>query len=445
MVKLVQLIVYFLFTCIVQAQFGSQNVIDDEVYAITKIVTNDLNNDGFQDIVVSQNEFNNNNISYFLNTGGTAFDTQQILTTNVTQPQTVATGDLNGDGWNDIVASSNYDGNTIFWFENDNGIFLQEVILSNASIFVEDIELNDIDNDNDLDIVVLGHNEIVIFYNDGLGNFTEVITEGNDEYYAFSVADLDNDGFDDIVIGSGEVMIFMNNNGSFSTHDIARSNTISNDFFCFLVKTADLNDDGNIDLILDLNANTTISWLENTGNGFFGTEIVVENTLQCNSLSVADFNQDGHQDIFAVLNQEGEAVWYENDGLGNFSTKQIITTTSTADAKETATADINNDGLKDVIWDYPLSFHLNQNPLHTKTSNANEVSIYPNPVQNSFTINSNNNYKIDIINYLAQHIYSDIDIYEGENHLNLHLKPQIYFINFKEKDQTVFTKKLIKQ
>jgi hypothetical protein len=71
---------------------------DSNTYGITQIVTTDLNQNGFQYIIISQKYHNNHKISYFLNSGSQSFGTQTILTMNVNTPESIAAGDLNGDG-----------------------------------------------------------------------------------------------------------------------------------------------------------------------------------------------------------------------------------------------------------------------------------------------------------------------------------------------------------
>src|SRR5690554_7495919 len=66
-----------------QTRFGSQQIIDSTAYGVTKIVTADIDNDGFLDIITSQKYSNNNTISSSLNSASSTFASQIILTTNV--------------------------------------------------------------------------------------------------------------------------------------------------------------------------------------------------------------------------------------------------------------------------------------------------------------------------------------------------------------------------
>lgn len=189
MTNVITVIAFLALTFDSYAQFGNQHIIDSEVFGVTKLIANDINNDGAKDIITSQKYFDNHKISLFLNTGEKDFDSQQILTSDVIQPK-VAVGDLNNDGWLDIAGTSFSQGNAVYWYENNEGTFSKKAILNEDLVTPEDIEVVDIDNDGDMDIVVLGHTNIAIYYNDNSGNFTETIIPNNDfEYYAFSISD----------------------------------------------------------------------------------------------------------------------------------------------------------------------------------------------------------------------------------------------------------------
>jgi hypothetical protein len=429
----------------VKAQFGSQQIIDGDVFGITKIITTDLNNNGFQDIITSQKYFNNHKVSYFLNTGGESFGPQIILTTNVTTPEGVSAGDLNGDGWADIVGISQ-NSNSVYWFPNDNGSFPTEVSLDTGLIMPEAVEIVDINNNGRLDIVVLDHINIVIYYNDGTGNFTkETIPNDEFEYYTFTIADLDGDGFKDIIIGSNDVLVYMNDNGQFTTHDVPRSTSIVNTGFCFMIHTADLNGNGIADLIIDGNTNSEIRWYANDGNGFFSLMQTIDNTLQCKSLSTADFTNDGDLDVFAALFQEGEVAWYENTGKGVFGNKQLVSTGIIANTVATATADLNNDGLPDLVWAHPLSFQLNTKPLSLNYPEiAPSISVYPNPVQDFLTIESSQSGSLTVFNTHGKTLIYNHAIEIGINKLQIPPNPQVYFLKFTSPEGIV-VKRVVKE
>ncbi len=440
------LIFFTLYLCFsVKAQFGPQQIIDADVYGISKIITADLNNDGFPDIITSQKYFNNHRISYFLNTGQASFEPQNILTTNVITPEGVASGDLDGDGWTDIVGISQVS-NSVYWFPNNNGSFPLEIPLDSTLIMPEDVEIVDIDNDGHPDIVVLDHTNIVIYYNDGSANFTKV-TVPNDqfEYYAFAVTDIDGDGFHDIVIGSGEALVYMNVNGQFSTHDVARTASVVNPGLIFLVHAADLDGDGNMDLIIDGNGNSDIRWYANDGNGFFSFMQTIENTHQCKSLSTADFDNDGDMDVFAALFQEGEVGWYENTGQGIFNSQQLVSNGTPPNTIATATADLNNDGAIDVIWAHPFSFQLNTHTLSVNNYGSSlAIHVYPNPVRDNLKVEASIPASLTIFDVMGKTLMDNYPIEKGVSELVLPPARQVYYLRFTSANGVV-VKRVVKE
>jgi hypothetical protein len=442
-------LLFFLVFCpgfLVRAQFGPQQILDPNVY-VSKIVTADLDNNGFPDIITSRKEFNNSKISLYLNSGSANFAPEAVLTANVNDPEGIAAGDLDGNGWNDIVAIS-YNPNKLIWFPNTSGVFSTEILLDTNMVFPEDVEIVDMDNDGNLDIVVLGHVNIIIHYNNGNSTFTKTTVPNNQfEYYAFSIADLDGDGFKDIVIGSSEVLVYMNDNGSFTSHDIARSNSIVNPGLCFMAHTADLDGNGSMDLVIDGNANSEINWHANDGNGFFTLMQTIENTAQCESVSTADFNNDGSLDLFASLLQEGEVVWYSNNGQGVFGSKQWISDGNAPSTVVTATADLNNDGNTDVIWAHPFSFNLNNHPmgLESHLNPGISIKVSPNPFEGQLFIHAQEQSILNVFDLQGRLLYQNIPIEAGICNFSKTLPPQqVYFFEFTTPSRTI-VKKIVKK
>ena len=60
----------------------------------------------------------------------------------------------------------------------------------------------------------------------------------------------------------------------------------------------------------------------------FGNQQIIQETLTANATDVhaADLDNDGDMDMLSASQYDYKIVWYENDGNGNFETQQIITT-----------------------------------------------------------------------------------------------------------------------
>ena len=118
------------------------------------------------------------------------------------------------------------------------------------------------------------------------------------------------------------------------------------------VRTADLNDDNNIDVLSASYHDDTVAWYENNGDGTFSDQKVVSSRVnEAKPLDTADLNGDGHTDILAASPADGWIGWYENDGTGNFGDKLSIDG-ATDGVKSLHASDLDLDGDADVVACY---------------------------------------------------------------------------------------------
>ncbi|MDP2687967.1 MAG: T9SS type A sorting domain-containing protein [Aequorivita sp.] len=212
----------------------------------------------------------------------------------------------------------------------------------------------DIDSDGDKDILTNAYDadKIVWFENlDGQGTFSEprIITSNIDYPVDITVADIDNDGNLDViaVLGLNDRVSWFENIdglGNFSQEKLIRNLPFSR-----TVEAKDIDGDGDIDIV-SVN-DLKVIWLENMdGLGTFGPEKIVANyTYLTYSLNVNDLDADGDMDILMADNGRHTVTWYKNtDGQGIFGPEIIIS--SEAYYTNTAiTSDIDKDGDLDVV------------------------------------------------------------------------------------------------
>lgn len=263
----------------------------------------DLNNDGYLDIVFSNaydSTYNTNSIIYY-GIGNRMFttDPRQSLPTQYGSGNSIA--DLNGDGFLDIVFSNSYDGNNwslnsvIYWGSvyGFSGTNKTELPTQGAV----DNTIADLNGDGFLDIIFCNSRygtglnvsyKSVIYWGSASGfsidNKTELPTS-----FAFgcSVADLDGDGYLDIVFSNhrndvsydvdsiiywGSASGFsINNKTEFPTHGATGNALI------------DLNGDGHLDIVFDnhedgtpdntsVNIDSYIFWGNGSRNFLFNNE-----------------------------------------------------------------------------------------------------------------------------------------------------------------------------
>lgn len=401
--------------------FNPEKVITLNAFGAKHIIADDLNGDGFLDIISTSKD--DNKVAWYKNIGGTSNFTNQITISRIVQdPQTIFAADLDGDMDIDILSVSS-DDNKVAWYENING----NGLFGNQKVITENVTRNtsapsafptDIDNDGDIDIIAsipIDNNsttKLVWFENvEGKGDFkTEhLITEKIESYFHYPFInsyDLDMDGDMDIVYQDSNTQSIvwyenMDGKGSFNT-----SKNISGSGSNALFTGSDLDSDGDID-ILTSDSRYKIKWFENTdGKGSFATEHSFS-ADETGSVHSADIDGDNDMDIIAVSPNgygDNSVSWYENiDGKGNFNTEHSISTVRIW-GESIFPCDIDGDGDIDVLT---ASGHSSINGTLAWYENINGKGVFSEQQIISETDNQS----------IGKHVYAaDID---GDNDLDI--------------------------
>ncbi|HRI29230.1 MAG TPA: FG-GAP-like repeat-containing protein, partial [Chitinophagales bacterium] len=190
------------------------------------------------------------------------------------------------------------------------------------------------------------------YENDGAGNFgaQQIITTATNGINSVFAADLDGDGDIDVLSASAyddKIAWFENDGvGNFGSQQIIAS--VLNGICA--VYAADLDGDGDLDVLS--NSQHQIVWFENDGVGNFGAQQIIFLSFIGCSVFIEDMDLDGDIDITA--RSSGKLVWFENDGLGNFSMKQ--TNLSYDDNATYYAVDLDSDDDIDIIRTTNLVF-----------------------------------------------------------------------------------------
>jgi hypothetical protein len=173
-----------------------------------------------------------------------------------------------------------------------------------------------------------------------------------------SVADLNNDGLPDLIVGVGnnstplQVEIFLaDKSGNYSlASKISLPSGVS-----LLCKPTDLNGDKKIDLVcpgltMPSGNGIVLAYLGN-GDGTFQAPIstVVGPLNQSSTITAAaDMNGDGHVDLVVALGSTSFNYIYMllGDGAGHFAVSKFLGDVATGNA---TIADVNNDGIPDLL------------------------------------------------------------------------------------------------
>ena len=180
----------------------------------------------------------------------------------------------------------------------------------------------DLDNDGDLDVAgsILEDNQMVWWRNEG--GYPIVWTKfviGYNFYQAFSVytADLDNDGDQDVIgaAGAGDEIAWWSNNGGnpiqWTKHTIRSGYDFAHEVYAH-----DLDEDGDMDVFgASTNLNLISWWRNEGGNPVQWTEQTIGASFDgAKSVRVADLDEDGDNDVIGACLNGNKVNWWRNDG-----------------------------------------------------------------------------------------------------------------------------------
>lgn len=273
--------------------------------------------------------------------------------------------DLDGDGDLDAIAGL-YSDFRVVWYPNvdGQGNFGEQQIVADIGIYGQQVFGGDVDGDGDNDVLWTSSGKLFWSENlDGQGNFGTpvLIYENINGIRDMNVSDLNNDGHLDIIVGwniDNIVQWFDNADG---TGAFASPQTItSNVNIPTSVFAADLDGDQDNDVLSTSWTDNRIAWYKNTnGQGSFGAQMnLATNATGAYDVHAADLDGDGDKDVIGAYAAVDKIVWYKNqNGLGSFGTAQTIATGLDYPAWVFA-VDLDLDGDLDVVCSSGLDDRL---------------------------------------------------------------------------------------
>jgi hypothetical protein len=302
-------------------------------------VAGDFNNDGFQDLVVADQ----NSIGFFIDTyfgnGDGTFKT--VFPNHAVVPAVlIITGIFNRSQLLDIAASDGI-ANTAILMNNKGSFFLpHQVFRSPINLYSSPIlglAVGDFNGDGKLDLIATG-SSANIYLGNGDGTFAGPEPINNASKFGNgnpAVGDFNGDGKLDLVVPTtyGLDVLLGNGDGTFQS-----PKTYSTTYLAFSVSVADVNGDGKLDLITD-----GMDVFLGNGDGTFTKGAAINLNNNGNFLSnpfIGDFNGDGKLDVavgFWLLLGNGDGTFRNPVQVANDNATTL------------AVGDFNNDGKLDLV------------------------------------------------------------------------------------------------
>ena len=291
------------------------------------ITAADFDGDGWIDVATANDAYIvcNNTVSVLLNRGSTGimgFHPADIYTLDPCTSE-IDSGDLDGDGFPDLVVAHSTNRFTIMMNDGAGAFVPSEVkpgVIAGSIPINPTVHLADIDLDNDVDIFFsnehtggVANGSIGLWRNDGVGGF-----------------------------GVGEELSFQWDNGGGIN-----------------IETADVTGDGWPDIMCATGHYNNWFLFKSQGNGTFNTPDRLRAGHAPWSIEAPDIDQDGDLDIMVLANLSLEACVYLNPGDGSFVQPPTIEMTSpniTAFGTNLETGDIDADGDFDIVIGFRSDF-----------------------------------------------------------------------------------------
>jgi hypothetical protein len=318
-----------------------------------------LNSDSIPDVAGTEANLNEIAIATFDFSAGyelTYYDSGDV-------PEATAVGDVNGDGSSDVVVA-NFGSEDVTILLNDGTGTFTEPTYSPVALppgsRPNAVAIGETSHDGVPEIVTAnsGSDTVSVLQRDA-GGYTATDIPVGDAPIALAIADMDGDGNVGIITanqGSGDVSILLSD-GAGGFQEDPRSPIAVGPAVASLA-AGDLNDDANPDLVVGNEQSKDVTVLLNDGSG--GLTEAANSPFSVygehpRSVAIADMNGDGEQDIVSANQATSDVSVLLGGGNGEFQAATGSPFPTGAEPVELVVTDFFLDGVPDLITVSPTT------------------------------------------------------------------------------------------
>jgi len=383
-------------------KFSEPNITGDTGFGHSVACAGDVNGDGYDDVLVGANYYNNERGRAYLYYGGPDMDADaDLIMTGDTQESDFAcsvagAGDVNGDGYADIIIGANSAGTAYLYLGGANPDNIADVVMSQRDepYFGDCVSgAGDVNGDGYCDVMIVipggrhyrdGYLEneytgyVYLYYGgQAMDNIADVVLAGETpgDNYAGSIAgvgDVNGDGYADVLVGAyyinnytGRMYLYYGNPNMDATADVVFYGKQENSYFgATLTGAGDVNNDGYDDILVGAykdNSDKGHAYIYYGGTAMDNTvDIMLSaqsdfNYFGSDVAGAGDVNNDGYDDILigacfsftegraylyygsAHIDNNADIVFTEDKKLNYFCNGTIA-----------GVGDVNDDGYADI-------------------------------------------------------------------------------------------------
>jgi hypothetical protein len=318
------------------------------------VAVGDFNHDGRSDVVVTSGQSVGNGTLYiFLQSASGTLQSPASYTTGY-RPDTLAVADLNDDGWDDVVVAQ-FGGDISVYLQEADGTLTAAIIYSTNSEQANAITTGDFNNDGRQDVAVsfFGSGHVGLFYQGSNGSLLPMTTTPTRPtgFNDMATGDFNHDGWADFVQSHGAagvsgpaLSLFVQQvGGGFVRTDMGSDNPADH------LDAADINHDGWDDIAVTHLGSPALSlYLQGVEGTFTLTQ---HQTANPGTFAIGDINLDGRNDLSFIPIAYPELGLHLQQPDGTFALHENYPVPYTPIYGQVATvvSDINSDGRPDAL------------------------------------------------------------------------------------------------